>query len=404
MGFIVGLRNNTVTIKAVGDISPGDGAVNGFGVGAAIKRLGCQYPFLKLNDVLGETDFLIGNLEGVISERCREEALRFGGEPELAHSLRNVGFDILTVANNHVLDHGIEVFEETVRHCRQAGINICGLRGSGEFFSDPVILEVKEQKFGFLGYNWVGLHEKNNSDSCIASISDGLVNYSWDRNIENDRKARREIAKKNLKVKGDILKLKAMVDTVVLLTHWGYEWTIFPPSGVILEARDFIDTGADCIIGSHPHVSQGVEVYNGKVIAYSLGNFLFDPQPEKSFLGMVFECVFSGRNIDRYDYSAIYCDENLQPHLATEKNQRQFREKIDKSTNMIKSIDFEEELNDELVYTFYENAYNKRKIKKVKYLLFMILRNPESLKPITKKVLNLLGILFLRLKGNKVRW
>lgn len=396
--------NRAVYIKAVGDLCPGDSSVDGFGVGSLTKINGSNYPFRKLNGILDHADILVANLEGLVSSRCHDQKLRFVGMPEIADSIRVAGIDIVTLANNHAFEYGADLLIETINCCKKAGLEICGLRGKGPYYCDPVIVEKKGISIGFLAYNWVGLWDQDEIDNYLATISDGVVNYTWERNREQDKHARQRIKEKNKFVLHDVKRLKKNVDAVILLPHWGYEWTIYPPYGVVQEARTFIDAGADLIIGSHSHIAQGIEVYKKKVIAYSLGNFLFDPQPEKLFQGMVFEAAIEKDRVHKYDYFAISCDVRCQPERASAAGQEKFRRIIEKSTQAILSDSAEELLDDELIYKQYEKGYNRRKAKKVKYLFLAMLKDPSMIKPVLKKVGSLLELIFMRLKGQRVRW
>ena len=368
-------NDSAVYIKAVGDLCPGDFSVNGFGVGSLTKKYGCDYPFRRLSGILDGADILLANLEGVLSSRCRNEYLTFGGLPEMVDAIRAAGFETVTLANNHAFEHGVDVLKETIYYCKKAGLKICGLRSKGPYYCEPVIVEKKGMSLGILAYNWVGLWDQDEIDRYLATITDGLVNYTWDRDREKDRQSRKLIQEKNSYVVQDVKRLKNEVDVVILLPHWGYEWTIYPPYGVTLEARAFIDAGVDLIIGSHPHIPQGIEVYKDKVIAYSLGNFLFDPQPEKSFNGMVFECALEKDGINKYNYFAISCDDRCQPERASANVQEKFKQTIEQSTKVIISDSAEIQLDDELIYKEFETNYNRRKAKKVKYLFFAMLKN-----------------------------
>lgn len=397
-------NDSAVYIKAVGDLCPGDFSVDGFGVGSLTKKNGCDYPFKKLGDVLDGADILIANLEGVLTTRCRNEYLTFGGLPEMADAIRAAGFGIVTLANNHAFEHGADVLKETIHYCKKAGLKICGLRSKGPYYCEPVIVEKKRMSLGILSYNWVGLWDQDEINRYLSTISDGLVNYTWDRANEKDKQSRQLIQEKNNYVIQDVKRLKSEVDVVILLPHWGYEWTIYPPYGVTLEAKAFIDAGVDLIIGSHPHVAQGIEVYKGKIIAYSLGNFLFDPQPEKSFNGMVFECTLETYGNNKYNYFAISCNDRCQPKRAGAEAQDNFKQTIEQSTKAIISGSAEIQIDDELIYKEFEKSYNRRKAKKVQYLFFAMLKNPSMIKPVFRKVINLLKLIFLRLQGQRVRW
>lgn len=393
-----------IRIKAVGDICPGNCSIDGFGVRSLTQKHGCDFPFQKLGDIFKETDIVVGNLEGFLSERCRDEYLRFGGLPEMAGALRNVGFDVISLANNHAFDHGAEVLDETISCCKKAELKVCGLRGNNNYHCDPVIIERKSVKIGILAYNWVGLENAGQIGDYIAVVQDSIVNYTWNRDKEKDQKARLLIKEKNTNVLSDIKRLKKEVDIVILMPHWGYEWTIYPPYGVILEARTFVDAGVNLIIGSHPHVSQGIEIFNDSLTAYSLGNFLFDTQMTAFAYGMVLECTLHNNSIEDYKYFFTRRDKFCQPELATKKEQNKNRNAIIISTKAIVSANAEKELDDDLIYRKYEKQYNLLKFKKVKHLLLGVFKNPSTIKPIGRKIMNLIELILLRLKGEKIRW
>jgi poly-gamma-glutamate synthesis protein (capsule biosynthesis protein) len=369
-----------------------------------LKKNGCDIPFAKLGGIFNNTDILIGNLEGVLSSRGINESLRFVGVPGMAHAIRKAGFEIITLANNHVYDHGPEMLEETIEHCRSAGLKICGIKGDGDYYCEPVVVEKRGITVGVLAYNWIGLEDNEGIDSRIANISDGVVNYTWNRDKERDIQSRKDIKSRNIQVINDISRLKKEVDIVIVLPHWGYEWTIYPPYGVVLEAKTFINAGADLILGSHPHVAQGIEVYNDKVIAYSMGNFLFDPHPSKYFLGMVFECECTKDKIINNKYYATKCDDQYRIEIANINEQNSFTQKIKESTEAVLSSNAEQMLDDDLIYKQYEDSYKIRKIQNVKFLFIASLMNPHLVKQILKKVINLFVLLVMRIQGKKIRW
>ena len=250
-----------IKIKAVGDICPGDKLILGQGVCSLTKKYGVSFPFNLISDSLNNTDILIGNLEGILTQRVKKSRipdLSFCGLPEFALELRRSGFNVINIANNHVLEHGPELFLETLSHLKNAGIHICGLRDeSGEFYSKPLILERKNQKIGILAYNWVAKDKFPNADKYIAQSHDSVVNYTWHRNKKRDKDHRAQVDSMNKNIIDDVRKLNAIVDHVVLVTHWGYEFVHEPPYGVIKEAHSFIEAGARLIIAIHPHVLQG---------------------------------------------------------------------------------------------------------------------------------------------------
>lgn len=392
-------------IKAVGDIASGDCTIDGLGVCSISKKYGCDYAFEKLNGLLGNADLQLGNLEGPLSGKSKTHDLRLCGLPDMAKSLKKAGFDVLSLANNHAFDHGKEIFQETVKHCEEAGIELCGLRGGLEYYSQPVIINRKDVSIGILAYNWIGLENAESEISnYIATVKDGVVNYTWNRDKENDIESRRMVLEKNKDVFNDIRKLRDKVDILILMPHWGYEWVNHPPYGVITEAHSFIDAGVDFIFGSHPHVIQGFEKYSNGFIAYSLGNFLFDFSTERNVSGMCLENEIVGGRLKEYKSRFITWNKDYQPEEALGRQRERCEAIIERSNKAIVSDDAEQELDDNLVYNDFEKKYNGLKLQKVMYLFKSLPGNPSLIKPIIRKFYTLIELIMLRISGKRVRW
>jgi len=325
------------------------------------------------------------------------------GLPEFASALKRAGFDVLSVANNHVLDHGEEIFYETISICRQAGLRICGLRGTNEYYSEPVILNRKGMEIGILAYNWVGIEDSRICDH-IAAVEDGVVNYTWHRDKNIDFRARENIRTKNRHVIQDIKKLRKEVDILVVMPHWGYEWTIFPPYGVTLEAKSFVEAGADLIIGSHPHVLQGLETYQDRLIAYSLGNFLFGVISRKSTHGAILRCSIRAQAIENHKFILTRENRHYQPQCLDTKESALHILQVERSNKAVSSRNAASLLDDEFIYSKYEHQYRKLKLRVMFYLFINTFRYPDLIFAFIPKIINIANLIILRLKGQKVRW
>lgn len=400
-------RNNTLCIKAVGDICPGDKSILGMGVCSLTKKNNINFPFKKIEDIFIDTDIVIGNLEGLLT-KCMENVsiphLAFCGLPLFANELKSVGFNVLNLANNHTLEHGPECFNETVDVLGKAGIRICGLRGFGEYYSKPVFIEKNNCKVGILGYNWVGKDKFPNADQFIAQSHDSIVNYTWNRNSFKDKELQRVVFERNKNVISDIRILKRNVDIVILMTHWGYEFVHYPPYGVTLEAHAFIDAGVDLIIGGHPHVLQGMEQYKGKWIFYSLGNFIFDMKAGRTRQSAVLKCEILNNNQINWEMYYLMLNKSFQPTPVSLKEKKDIQTIIDKSNEMIMSGNRQQYLDDDSVYREFEKFYNKVKLLQVVDHFLAIPGHPHVIKIIFKKLLNLAVLILLRMRGKKIRW
>lgn len=226
-----------ITLLAVGDIM--------------LKTKSGGDPFKNVSALLREKDILFGNLETVLttSRSPREKAVRLGSHPDQIRFLKGAGFDVMNIANNHVYDYGAGGFSEEMRLLEEAEIVAIG--GGTTENANQWIFEKNGVSVGFLGYTDVGFLSSREQSVFIAEM-----------NLE------RMIAK--------IQALKSSTDFIIVSLHWGHENVPYPSPKQINSAHALIEAGAHVILGHHPHVVQGVEEYQGGLIAYSLGNFQFD--------------------------------------------------------------------------------------------------------------------------------
>jgi poly-gamma-glutamate capsule biosynthesis protein CapA/YwtB (metallophosphatase superfamily) len=192
--------------------------------------------FTKVAEKLSTYDFLFGNLEGPVSDKGIDEGgiYSFRMEPQTIPVLKAVGFDVLSIANNHIFNWGQAAFTDTLERLTAGGIKYAG-----------------EAQVNVSGINITVLGFSEFPAKGIAVISDENV-------INSVKKARLNS------------------DLVVVSFHFGEEYQKLPNAYQEKYARLAIDSGADLIIGHHPHVVQTLEMYNGSYIIYSLGNFIFD--------------------------------------------------------------------------------------------------------------------------------
>ncbi|MGD9487050.1 MAG: CapA family protein [Calditrichaceae bacterium] len=214
-----------------------------------------DYPFNKLT-ALSEADIFMINLESPFTVRGNpvEKQFTFRALPKYAGMLKESGVDIVTLANNHMYDYGDTGIFDTIGLLDSVGIKHVGAGRNLAEARQPVIFDIRGLKLAYLAYYGTGPH----SDSHPATET-------------NAGTAMRNLAY----IKEDIAKIRDQVDYIIINFHWGLEKANYPEESEKYYARKSIDYGADLIVGHHPHVLQGVELYKGKVIAYSLGNFIF---------------------------------------------------------------------------------------------------------------------------------
>ncbi len=265
-------------------------------------------PYQGLAPLLQAADITIGSLDGSLSDYtapapCDESYRNLMGPSEMADGMAFAGYDVITVATNHAKDCGIvrgcvnDAFLDTLTNLRARGI---APAGGGVNLADamtPAIVTVHGVRFAFLGVTAV------NAPLWATADSAGVGPFQTDVYVDAIQRAR------------------AVADVVIILPHWGREF-----SGAISYtqrqgAQAMIDAGATLVIGNHPHHVQGVETFpNGAVAAYSLGNFVFDMQwsdgTEYTVQGIMVRARFHGAQLVEVSLLPIHIYDNFQPRLA----------------------------------------------------------------------------------------
>ena len=216
--------------------------------------------------VIHESDIFMANQEFPFSNRgtaAEDKQFTFRLPPERVRIFRELGLDLVTLANNHALDFGTDALLDTCDTLDQAGIYHVGAGRNLEEACEPVIITEKGENIGFLGASRV---IPVGSWNASASKPGMLTTYDPSLLLEQ------------------IDHLKETCDYVVVYVHWGLEKKDRPEEYQHSLGRQYIDAGADLVIGSHPHVLQGIEYYKGKPIVYSLGNFIFGSSIPKTAL------------------------------------------------------------------------------------------------------------------------
>lgn len=210
-----------------------------------------------IRNEIESADLFMVNQEFPFTDRGKEaedKQFTFRLPPEKIHILQEMGADIVTLANNHILDYGPEGITDSIRALDEAGILHVG---AGENLDEAKAMEtvtIHGKTIGFLGVSRVYM-----SADWAAGASHPGVFSTYDPTLALE----------------EITKAKEQVDYLVVYVHWGVERETTPKEYQKTMGRRYIDAGADLVIGSHPHVLQPVEYYNEKPIVYSLGNFVF---------------------------------------------------------------------------------------------------------------------------------
>lgn len=314
--------------------------------------------FEMVTPTLKAADVVVGQAEIVFTSRgvpTYSEAMFPASDPEGINAIASAGFNVVTFATNHIWDSGIPGVEDTLNGFRKVGVAVTGGGMNLEEARTPAIIERKGVKFGFLSYNCIGPKESwATSEKPGCSFVRILTHYEQQTVQPGIRPAVYTFAEpSSLKaMQDDIRKLKPKVDVVVACFHKGLVHTpitLLDYDHQIPHAA--VDAGADLVLGTHPHILKGVEVYKGKVIFHSLCNFVtpneiltsygadsdvakewatkrkelfgFEPDPEyptypfhpDAKYSIVAKCTVDDGKISRISYLPLLINKQAQPEI-----------------------------------------------------------------------------------------
>jgi poly-gamma-glutamate synthesis protein (capsule biosynthesis protein) len=257
------VRSRDVTLAAVGDVNLGDGP------GGAIDAFGSAYPWTSVGPTLRAADVAFGNLECAVSTRGAPvvKQFTFRGRPTALRAMRDdAGFDVLNLANNHVGDYGTAALLDTVGWVRRFGMEAVGAGGSIASAAAPRVVERLGLRIAFVGFSnilpsefFAGPGRAGTQPATFAGIRAGVA------------AARRR------------------ADVVIATFHWGVELAPVEDETQRAFADAALAAGATAVIGAHPHVLQPIRsAAGGRLVAYSLGNFVFSAfRPETVRTGIL---------------------------------------------------------------------------------------------------------------------
>jgi len=253
-----------VSLVAVGDI------MLGRGVGGLIRAHSPGYSFDLTGELTNQADVAFGNLESPITARgVPQGGITLRAAPEVTQGLRDAGFDIVSLANNHTDDYGALGLSDTMLHLDGEGIAYVGLSGEAGAGQEAVTLEVKGLRMAFLAYNHV--------DPRWVASGDDDSGAAW---LEPET------------AYADVRRAASVSDFVVVSLHWGAEYVPVPDEFQQEVVRGMLEAGAGLIVGHHPHVVGAVAWEDEGFVAYSLGNYVFDqPFSVETMQGLVLRCL-----------------------------------------------------------------------------------------------------------------
>jgi len=298
-------QKEEISLVAVGDISYSRG------VERTIKKQNdINYPFLKIKDYLKNADLVFGNLETPITpgREILDGEMIFRSNPGTEQALKEANFSILSLANNHTPNFGEQGLKDTFTYLQNADIKYVGAGENEEEAYRPVYIEKGGIKFAFLGYSDAGL---------VPILYEAGDNHAGTAFMRSDKMVKA------------IKEAKQKANFIIISMHAGKEYTDEPNNLQINFAHLAIDSGADLVIGHHPHTVQTMEKYKDKYIFYSLGNFVFDQMwsPETKE-GLILKIYFKKDGIDRISLFPVIMKNLAQPEIADGKMAKEILEKL----------------------------------------------------------------------------
>ncbi len=245
-----------------------------------------KYPFLNIADYLRDADLTVTNLEGPLIDKCPviRDGFTFCGEDINVEGLTFAGVDAANLANNHSTNYGLEGLKETKQILSKEGIVPFGTDRAVSYIS------VKGYRIGLVGFvelgnNWEGLN--NATPKNVSSL---------------------------------VKEAAANSDIVVTAFHWGEEYTRKPTQSQIDLAHIAVDSGADIVLGNHPHWIQVNEVYKDKFITYAQGNTIFDQDwSQETKEGVIYKFIYKKGKFEKKEEKYTIIEGNVQPRFATQK-------------------------------------------------------------------------------------
>lgn len=293
-------KDPTVTLTFAGDVTLSDHFAD---------AIGKDYERTFANmDEYRKADLGMVNLENPLTRATiplPDKQFNFKADPDAVKVLTSGGISLVNLANNHAMDYQEPGLVETLDTLKQAGIAHVGAGRNVKEARRPEIIDVKGQRVAYFGYY--------GADFESASETRAGTNYADEQRIAEDIKA-----------------VRSQVDWVIVNYHWGEELATHPADWQINLAHFSIDQGADVVVGHHPHVLQGAEIYKGRPIAYSMGNFIFGGNPRSDYDTAVLKVALKDKQM-KVEFVPVEV-RGYQPRVASERSAEILNQIADRSS------------------------------------------------------------------------
>lgn len=289
------------TLTVVGDIMLDRGVAAAAPPGDPVAAL------RPMRRALAGADLTVANLESTLSENGEPQqdppGDSFAADPSVLPLLAELGIDAVSLANNHTGDYGTRALLETVAEFRGSGVRMFG--AGRDLAARPLVVRRNGVSFGFVGFNAIG-ETLRASDSQPGALSVRMPPRTGPLNREDLRR-----------VLGIVEDLEARVDVVIVLPHWGDQYTHVAEPIQSYVAGRLAAAGADLVAGGHPHWVQGLERAGDAVVAHSLGNYVFDMDfMEQTMEGVTLNATFWGDRLMGVELMPYRMDATFAPRPA----------------------------------------------------------------------------------------
>lgn len=325
-------------LTAVGDI------MLGRSVGKRLEKTSDGYytAFSDVTDLLKQGDIVFANIEAPMTESLhslsKEKKIILKSSPKCIDALKSAGFNLFSLANNHMLDYYETGLFDTIALLDQNIISFSGAGKNLEEARKSAIIEKNGIRMGLLSYTDMAQY---------IYAGNPAISYAAD----TDKAGVAPIIYEY--IREDIAGIREQVDLVAISLHWGVEesFTITPEQ--VEFAHELLDGGADMILGHHPHQFQGIEIYKGKPILYSLGNFIFDQNDPENMETFIVEMKYEGVELKSLEAIPVRIVDKCRAVIQTEIKAGKMLDREISLCSKLGTICFIQ--NDRLVFNLYAN-------------------------------------------------
>lgn len=281
-----------------------------------------DYIFDEVRQVIQNADVAVGTFNATMSDYAPRTGCKFtyvlvGGSSN-ADALERAGFDVMSVATNHIKNCGIgdcgnRAFFDTLENLHRVGIRPVGAGANLEEAMQPVVINIHGVRYGIVSLGMV--ETMAFADEDIPGIA--VLN---DENLRSAIAATRQIS-----------------DVVIVMPHWGPEDSPDPNSYQLDFAQVAVDAGADLVVGNHTHVVQAIQEINNIKVFYGLGNFVFDQSWDLAHQqGIMLLVTYEGTRLVEYELIPTHVDKDGTVHIADESEATEILARIQEASNKLK--------------------------------------------------------------------